>query len=409
MAGSRLLALQPVYDSRSHYSHPLFVPEHDTLEECEPDIRNIGWTLGNDCPYRCAHCYSMSARRRGQNLSTAIVDRVVQQLVANGIETVNLGGNEPVFTNGLSVKDTLLPYIIRQLSGHGVLVGLTTSGISAIQLERHDPAAFAMLNDMDISLDSPDEAEHDANRGARIFRDATRALALCRRYGVERSIILCAMGWNFTRDRLAALLDIARRNDANVRINPLKTVDAAHLALALSPEQYYDGFAYLMEHCEALDLGEPPLATVTASAGASGCPCGRTSFRIHAITPDGAIPVSPCVYLHDYKVGDLVVDELADIVHSPQFRTFRRRNRNPDRIPGCEGCPVIAACRGGCAARSYLHQVHETGEPRLFSQDPYCPVRFGTQHAFPRDPPIGDVQLVHRNYLCTWIGRPRPA
>jgi radical SAM protein with 4Fe4S-binding SPASM domain len=396
-----------VYDSQSHYTSRPFVPEHDTLDECDIDIRNIGWTLGNDCPYRCTHCYSMSARRRGQNLSHGIVDRVVGQLVANGIETVNLGGNEPLFTNGLSVKETLLPHIIRQLTGHGILVGLTTSGISALQLERHDPQAFAMLNDMDISLDSPYEAEHNANRGARIYPDAIRTLALCHQYGIERSIILCAMSWNFTRDRLEALMEIARRHDANVRINPLKTIEAAHLSMALSAEQYYDGFSYLMEHCDAIDLGEPPLATVMASAGASGCPCGRTSFRIHAITPDGAIPVSPCVYLHDYKVGDLLLDDLADIVRSPQFRTFRRRNRHPEQIPGCEGCALMAACRGGCAARGYLHRAHETGERSLFSQDPYCPVQFNGNHPFPQDPPIGDVQLVHRNYLCTWIGRPR--
>lgn len=407
MAGHSIGPLQPVYDSESHYQHHAFVAEHESLDECAIDIRNIGWTLGNDCPYRCSHCYSMSARRRGQNLSPAIVDRVVSQLAANGIETVNLGGNEPIFTNGLSVKDTLLPYIIRRLTGHGILVGLTTSGISALQLERHDPDAFALLNDMDISLDSPHEAEHDRNRGARIFTDATRTLALCNRYGIERSIILCAMNWNFTRDRLATLIEIARQYHANVRINPVKTVDPAHVALALPVEQYYDGFSFLMEHCDAIDLGEPPLATVMASTGAAGCPCGRTSFRIHAITPDGTIPVSPCVYLHDFKVGDLLVDDLADIVRSPQFRTFRRRNRHAEMIPGCQGCQLMSRCRGGCAARGYLHRVHETGERSLFSRDPYCPAEFGSGRIFPHDPPIGDVQLVHRNYLCTWIGRPR--
>ena len=37
-------------------------------------IKNIGWTLGNDCPCKCKHCYSFSVRQNGQNLTKEIVD-----------------------------------------------------------------------------------------------------------------------------------------------------------------------------------------------------------------------------------------------------------------------------------------------------------------------------------------------
>ena len=40
---------------------------------------------------------------------------------------------------------------------------------------------------------------------------------------------------------------------------------------------------------------------MTDFQAAKRCPCGRTSFRIHSITPTGEVHVSPCVYLHDYK------------------------------------------------------------------------------------------------------------
>lgn len=35
-------------------------------EETEKQIKNIGWTLGNDCPCKCKHCYSMSVREKGK-------------------------------------------------------------------------------------------------------------------------------------------------------------------------------------------------------------------------------------------------------------------------------------------------------------------------------------------------------
>jgi radical SAM protein with 4Fe4S-binding SPASM domain len=301
-----------------------------------------------------------------------------------------------------------LPYIIDSLVDTGILVGLTTSGISLLHLEKHHNASFQRLNDIDISFDSPYEEEHNRNRGAKLYSQAVRAAELCQEYEINHSIIMCAMAWNFTKDRIAALVDLARRYDAHIRINPIKPVEPAHMNSALPAEQYYEGFSYLTSLCDQVDLGEPPLATVMNYRGAKGCPCGRTSFRIHSITPDGRIPVSPCVYLHDYKVGNLITDDLRDIIDSPQFRTFRRRNANPHVIPGCEGCHLLEKCRGGCAGRAYLHNAHSTGTRSLFVRDPYCPREVTPADRFLQDPPLPEgVRLVHMDYLCTWIGKPR--
>jgi radical SAM protein with 4Fe4S-binding SPASM domain len=398
------------FDAFAHLHGHTFTPEHEDLEECAIDIRNIGWTLGNDCPYHCHHCYSTSARQDGRSLTPPLIDRIVAQLALNGIETVNLGGNEPLFTNGLRIQDSLLPYIVGRLHDAGIEVGLTTAGITLVALAKHYPDVLPLLNDVDVSLDSPFEDEHNANRGAAIYREALKALEICREHRIERSIIMCAMDWNFDRAHLDALIAVARRYDANIRINPIKTVEAQHVPLKLTAQTYFEGFAHLMQACECIDLGEPPLAATSRIPDAKGCPCGRTSFRIHSIKPDGTIPVSPCVYLHDYKVGDLGTDELADIVRSPEFRTFRRRNARPDRIPGCSGCDLLATCRGGCAARSYLARAHESGEQALFTRDPYCPKQHASASAIPHVPSLVDgVNLVHKDYLCTWIGRPRAA
>jgi radical SAM protein with 4Fe4S-binding SPASM domain len=216
------------------------------------------------------------------------------------------------------------------------------------------------------------------------------------------------MAWNFTPRHLHALVEIARRHGAHVRINPIKPVEPGHMEAELPPAQYYQGFRLLMELCDVIDLGEPPLASVSSWPQARGCPCGRSSFRIHSITPAGTVPVSPCVYLHDFKVGDLLVDDLHSIIHSPQFRAFRRRNGNPHMVDGCTGCELLQSCRGGCAARSYLTHLHRTRRRTLFARDPYCPRDENTGEVFPSlAPGEQDTRLVHQDYLCTWIGKPR--
>ena len=386
-------------------------PTHEfgDLPQIPATIRNIGWTLGNDCPYRCTHCYSMNARQKGRNMTREMIDRIVEQLQINGVETVNLGGNEPLFTNGSRVQDTLLPYIIERLSDAGIVIGLTTSGITLLHLYQEFRSAFDLLNDIDISFDSPFEEEHNRNRGAKLFHQATEAMEICQRHDKPHTVIMCAMNWNFSRTHIDGLVRLAKKYDAHVRINPIKPIEPAHMEIALSPAMYFAGFARLMELCQPVDLGEPPIAAVTGYRAARRCPCGRTSFRIHSITPEGAINVSPCVYLHDYKATlDLLKHDLVHIVDSPQFEVFRRRNANPQKIEGCDGCQLLTSCGGGCAARSYLHRFHETsGERSMLARDPYCPIEIAPPDEFPQDPQISnDRVLVHMDYLCTWIGEP---
>jgi radical SAM protein with 4Fe4S-binding SPASM domain len=386
-------------------------PTHEfgDLAETPPTIRNIGWTLGNDCPYRCTHCYSMNARVKGMNMERWMIDRIVDQLATNGVETVNLGGNEPLFTNGPNPQNTLLPYIIDAMADAGIDVGLTTSGITLLHLKKKHTSSYNRLNDVDVSFDSPFEDEHNANRGARIFNQAIEALVICQRDGKPHTIIMCAMSWNFDRRRLEQLLSLALQYDANIRINPIKPTMTEHMAAALTPQMYYEGFSYLMSRCDPIDLGEPPIAAVTDYRHARRCPCGRTSFRIHSITPNAKIHVSPCVYLHDYKAPlDLLKDDLIDIINSPQFKVFRQRNRNPDHVEGCGGCSLLDRCGGGCAARSFLYARHRDGRSTFRARDPYCPKERTDASAFPQRPEIrSDQQLVHMDYLCTWIGRPR--
>lgn len=380
-----------------------------SLPEVEVAIENIGWTLGNDCPYRCVHCYSMSARKKGANLSPENVDRVVNQLAINGIKTVNLGGNEPLFTNGLDTTKTLLPYIISSLVDRGIVVGLTTAGITINYLTLRHPDAFDLLNDVDVSIDSPFEDEHNANRGALLYKKALAALRHCRDSGIEHTAVMCGMSWNLSDAHIDALVRLAKDTGSNVRINFIKPTERKHMEVFPSPEQFYRASKRLLDQCDPVELGESLLSTLARGTG-KGCPCGTKSFRIHSITPDGKIPVSPCVYLHDYRAGDLLVDDLYDIVRSSQFRIFRQRLANPEKIGGCSQCAHLSACRGGCVARAVLTAPSHSN---LFVQDPYCfrkleDIGFEPPEAARfLDRPTIEKTLVHRDYLCTLIVAPR--
>lgn len=402
--------------AKKHYTENRFLNEHPDAIEAPYSYKNVGWSLGNACHLKCKQCYSKSARERGMDLNKDIIDLIIKQILSLGtVKTVNLGGNEPIYTNGLDIKNSLLPYVIEQLVVNDIKVGITTAGPTLIYLEKYYKTILSQICDVDISLDSPIADEHDDNRGQKgIFDLAVRCLEIAKAYNIPRSIIMCGMNWNFTPDRLGQMIKLAKENEANFRVNPIKPIEPKHLQLVLTPGQFFVGLELILSKCDPIDLSDPAWAALAgiSSKVVSGCPCGVNSFRIHSITPKGEIPVAPCVYLHDYKFGDLAKQDLKEIINSTPFQAFRRRKANPNKISGCENCPKIDVCGGGCAARAYLHHMHSADnvERSLFVKDPYCPVSHMEQnpkHVLTTELTKSKHALVHEGYLCTGIFVPK--
>lgn len=127
-------------------------------------------------------------------------------------------------------------------------------------------------------------------------------------------------------------------------------------------------------------------------------------MRINSITAEGKIPVSPCVYMHDFRVGDLLTDDIFEIISSKEFMAFWERKKNYDQIEGCEECEIGNICKGGCFAMAYTYDKCKTGEDNLYAKDPFCIKDMRINMPTLKK---GDKQLVHENYLCTWIGVPK--
>lgn len=368
-------------------------------------FENIGWTVGNFCNATCGHCYSWKVRRDSREFLTETdVRRIVGQLVRLGVKTVNLGGNEPVYTHGRDIGKTLLPYIIRTLHEAGIPVGLTTNGVSFLYLDKYHPRELRMINDIDFSLDSPYQQEHDLNRGKKLYAVTIQTIQRALELGIDCSVIACGMRGNFNEQYLHAYLSLTELLGCEFRINTLKPVEPSLIPEMPTAAQFYEGFAYLLGNTDCITLGESCLGAFV-EAGTEGCPCGTSSFRINAKTKEGTVPINPCVYMHEFKVGDLLSEDIFDIVESPAFTQFAARRQRLPRACRETDCQYLERCRGGCSARSYLI----AGD--LDSKDPYCPHDYvrerGVVPSLPKGIAIGcDHGIrVHDNYLCTWIGK----
>lgn len=364
-------------------------------------IKNIGWSIGNYCNAKCKHCYSWKMRAGAKDiLSKKEIDLIIDKLINYNIETINFGGNEPIFTNGSDVSKTMLPYIIEKFYNANIKAGVTTNGYTAQHLYHNYFKQFLMVNDWDFSLDSPYKEKHNANRKSQdAYDNVLQGLKLCMDYNRPKSIVVAGMKNNLDKDSLKGFLKIAREYDAEIRINFLKPTQKEHMDMFPDAQLVYETVDYLMKYLIPITVSEPTVAAY-GNVGSSGCPCGTYSFRIKN-KKNGRVGITPCVYM-DLDAGDILTESIEEIVESKVFKDFTARENSIPRECKEMGCDFAESCRGGCTARTLL----VTGDKEKV--DPYCikTLKFSkavrnTKMSIEKDSQI----RVHDNYLCTFIGK----
>ena len=297
----------------------------------------LGLGLTNECNLACAFCYRDASRV--DRLTLEQVQAVMQRI---SVRSVNLGTGE----NGLHPE--FVP-ILRYLRAQPIKLTMTTNGYSVAAIADTDLAAF---KDIEFSLDFPNEAEQDNQRGPGNWALLHEQAARCRRLGVPVTFIAVMMQSNF--DRLADIAGIAKTYDAPLRINVYQSVRTDKFALTY--EQYWSGFERLFEHTDVIAIGEPLVRAMAGLPPRSGG-CGVATVRV---TPRAT--VQPCVYWPGGGAPlDILLDAGPGVVTTRPFADARS-------VPqACAECAHLPACGGGCAGRRRL--MDALGEP-----DPYCPI-----------------------------------
>jgi radical SAM protein with 4Fe4S-binding SPASM domain len=302
----------------------------------------LGLGLTNECNLACAFCYRDPTR-----VDRLTLDQVRAVMGSIPVRSVNLGTGE----NGLHPE--FLP-MLAYLRAQPIKLTMTTNGYSVAAISDADLAGF---KDIEFSLDYPNEAEQDNQRGPGNWRLLHEQAARCRRLDVPVTFIAVMMQSNF--DRLADIAAIAKAYDAPLRINVYQSVRTDKFALTY--EQYWSAFERLFEATDVIAIGEPLVRAMAGLPPRRGG-CGVATVRV---TPRAT--VQPCVYWPGGGAPlDVLLDAGADVVSTGPFADARS-------VPqACADCAHLPACGGGCAGRRRL--MGALGEP-----DPYCPIVRGDE------------------------------
>jgi radical SAM protein with 4Fe4S-binding SPASM domain len=301
----------------------------------------LGLGFTNECNLACAFCYRDPTR-----LDRLSLEQVRSVMASLPIRSVNLGTGE----NGMHPD---FPHLLDYLSHEPIKLTITSNGHS---IEGLDDAQLATFKDVELSLDYPNAAEQDQQRGSGNWQLLHQQAARCRRLGVPVTFIAVMMRSNF--GRLAEIAEIVQTYDAPLRINVYQSVRSDKYALTF--DEYWQGFEALFARTDVIAIGEPLVRAMAGLPPRQGG-CGVATVRV---TPRAT--VQPCVYWPGGGAPlDLLLDVGADIADTEPFVAARS-------VPAaCAGCCHLATCGGGCAGRRRLRDA--LGEP-----DPYCPVVRGT-------------------------------
>src|SRR5216684_8367652 len=204
---------------------------------------SVGMGLTNECNLRCAHCYRPDM----------VVDRLSLQDVqsvceAIPVKSMNLGVGE----NGLHPE---YGAILDHLRQRGIKTSITSNGLSIQALPDEGVKRF---HSVELSLDFPTQAEHDAFRGPGNWKTVIAALERCVGLGVPVTVTAVMMSINY--DRLADLAGLAAGFGAHLRVNVYQPAKTDRFTLTY--EQFWRGLRLLSGATRLVATTEPVLAAV---------------------------------------------------------------------------------------------------------------------------------------------------
>jgi len=287
--------------------------DHFNDREGKRRLFNITVAVTNRCPFNCWHCYNHG--RSQADIPVAILKSLAGSLQSMGAVTVQLTGGEPLLRDDL--EEVFSAFDDRTT----LLLGTTGLGLT---FARATALRQAGLFAVGISVDSKDEATHDAKRGYRgAYRVALDAIGHARGAGLYPYIVAVGTRDFLEEDRFMGFMDFARSVGA-LEVHLLEPCPTGKLAgktqVSLSGEERERIISYQKRIAQREDL--PILSTFAyLESGASfGCSAGLSHLYI-----DGSGEVCPC-NLVPMSFGNIQTEELAVILQRLDefFRKPRR-------------------------------------------------------------------------------------
>jgi radical SAM protein with 4Fe4S-binding SPASM domain len=350
----------------------------------------IFWNLTNRCNLACSHCYinAHPGAKRDDELSTAEMKAVIDDLAAMGTPLILLSGGEPLVRNDFWE-------IAEYIQGKGMKSALSTNGTLI------DPAVALRLRNsgveyVGVSLDGATPETHDRIRNRTgSFADSLRALRACKAIGLPCGVRITVTRDNFRElgDLIDLAVDVGASRFCVYWLVPTGRGQDGHASRQLSHEEVQEVIDLLFQKAHEIDPTKLEILTVDSpqdsvyflqrmrredrenaytveqllSFMGSGCSAGD---RVANIDPSG--DVYPCQFAQEssLRIGNVREEKFSTLWNDAENEVLAAFRERPIRLEGaCGACAERKLCGGGCRVRAWAR------DHSLASEDPFCSVR----------------------------------
>lgn len=261
-------------------------------------LRYVDFAVDYSCNLKCAHCFMTSLKKNDEKSRLQLSDyrRIAQECVDLGAIHLSVQGGEATLLKNLGE-------LLGSLSPGRVLVSITTNG-TTITPELAQRLRGWGVDQLNISIDSFDPAEHDRFRGMEGAWDLTFAgLKTAREAGLNVQVNTTVSKFNLYTPGFRGLVDfcIEERILLNIVLaapsgnwdgNLSATLDAEDMRCVRALVQ---SSAYVRQDMDSIELGR-------------GCPAMKEAIYI---TPYGDVLCCPFIHV---SFGNLHEESLRTIV-----------------------------------------------------------------------------------------------
>ena len=348
-------------------------------------LRTLFWNATYACNYRCTICFTDSAQRHADELTTQEADAMLRDAHAAGVRGIIVSGGEPFLREDV-------PALLGRMAELGMKARIASNGSVLTDDLLTRLRSESLTQSFQVSLDSLDPDLYHRIHGAPtgMLDSVLENLRRIKAHGFHTTVSV-----RLTPETLAgipALLDRASSEGwATVTVHcPVHTrrtagafpQDADVLGLL---EPVFDHYVALPTRwlVETYVPWAPYHRVMKQLAKRvrvvhRGCRAGRDRLTVN---PDGSISPCVCMDIPEAHVGNVRQDRLGDMFTSAPLCLMLRR---PQEHGICTDCGNVATCGGGCRASAFAL----TG--RLDGQDGSCPIRRRRQERGPRQPCSAD-------------------
>lgn len=308
-----------------------------------PPPRYVLWDSTRSCNLCCLHC-GATDERYAQELSTAQIKGVIDQLAALGVSMFAATGGEPLLREDMAD-------ILAYASHRGIKTGLATNGFLiddrlAKRLQR--VGVYSIL----VSLDGPREVHNDIRGHPASFDRAVEAL----RHLLFCQIPLVAVATTVTRQNLGSLPKL-RDLLMSIGIVRWRLAVALPIGRAAKPALHLDGpeldslLRFVAENRQCLDIRVGENLTFLGPwerrvrERPLWCPVGLTACCIGVDGHIRGCPEQPDTI--DNRQGSVLTSSF-DEIWQRGFASYRTRAILKED-PHCQKCKSRYECLGGCA------------------------------------------------------------